>query len=190
MDERRLAELRQRITDGGDRSAIQELVVEVGAWVQAIGRSMGLEPSECEDAMQEFLVRLWEDDWHVLRVWGREATLRGYLRVVARRIALEVMRRRGLVLDDSAHDPVAAGPGPREIAEKEERHRMLHSAMSNLSENDSQILSMRLLQDLSHEDIANRLQITLNAASVRLHRAERRLEAQLRRIASEDKTWN
>lgn len=182
--------LRLRILDGGDREAIVELVRGLGPWVKATARKMGLDPDECEDAVQEFFTKLWLNDWRALRAWGGEATLRGYLRVVAKRTAIDIVKRRGPVSAGEDDEMVSGQPGPRAIVEGGEGRRMLYLALSKLSDDDSTILTLRYFKDLGHAEIAQRLRITTNAASVRLHRAEKRLEARLRVIAEEEPTWN
>jgi RNA polymerase sigma-70 factor (ECF subfamily) len=190
VEEGVLRELRLRILDGGDRDAIVELVRGLGPWVKATARTMRLEPDECEDAMQEFFTKVSRNDWRPLRAWGGEATLRGYLRVIARRTALDIVKRRGPVSAGEEDEQVSGQPGPRAIVEEGEGRRMLYLALSRLSDDDSRILTLRYFKDLGHAEIAERLRITTNAASVRLHRAEKRLEAALRAIASEEPTWN
>ena len=53
-------------------------------------------------------------------------------------------------------------------------------ALPRLRDDDQEILRLVAWEDLSHAEVAVALGITTNAAAIRLHRARRRLEAQLK----------
>ena len=53
-------------------------------------------------------------------------------------------------------------------------------ALARLSDDDQEILRLVAWEDLSHAEVAVALGITTNAAAIRVHRARRRLEAQLK----------
>jgi RNA polymerase sigma-70 factor, ECF subfamily len=61
---------------------------------------------------------------------------------------------------------------------------MLHTALEALRAPDAELLRLWAWEDLSNEQIATVLGITVNAATIRLHRAKQRLRAQLRKTGS------
>ncbi|MCI0376492.1 MAG: sigma-70 family RNA polymerase sigma factor [Gemmataceae bacterium] len=70
---------------------------------------------------------------------------------------------------------VQTGTSPSEALMRAELRDRVQKAMSLLSDNDRQILSMRHFDDLSHADIAAILELTEAAAQQRYHRALGRL---------------
>jgi RNA polymerase sigma-70 factor (ECF subfamily) len=66
------------------------------------------------------------------------------------------------------------GTSPTEAAVREEKRRLVHQVLASLSENDREILAKRHLDDLSFKEIAEVLDIEVNAATVRHNRALKR----------------
>jgi RNA polymerase sigma-70 factor (ECF subfamily) len=89
----------------------------------------------------------------------------------------KLRRTRGLhVSIDQIHDLEAEFPSPEERLLHEERVRRLLNAVAELRPNDREVLELRYGGQLSHREVADILGITENAATVRVHRALRRLE--------------
>jgi DNA-directed RNA polymerase specialized sigma24 family protein len=61
----------------------------------------------------------------------------------------------------------------------------LHEALSRLSSDDRELLTMRFTGDLSLHQIAHRLGISYTAAGVRIHRLLQRLRQEIGRIVAE-----
>jgi RNA polymerase sigma-70 factor (ECF subfamily) len=75
---------------------------------------------------------------------------------------------------------VAAVDPPREVAPApDEGGADLAEALAALPETDAELLRLWAWEQLSPAEIAETLEITANAASVRLHRAREKLRAQL-----------
>ena len=75
-------------------------------------------------------------------------------------------------------DPLAvAGPeaGPHEQAEARELADRLRAALTELPERQAEVFCLRWLDQMSYQEIADRLGLETNAVGVLLHRARGRL---------------
>ncbi|WP_152052078.1 sigma-70 family RNA polymerase sigma factor [Tautonia marina] len=109
--------------------------------------------------------------------------------VVARKRAVDREIPLGQVFADAstaclAHRLVDAGGSPSALVRREEQIRLLCEVLSQLTENDREVLVMRYLEHLRFGEIAAVLGITENAVKVRHFRAVERLRASMARLGS------
>jgi RNA polymerase sigma-70 factor, ECF subfamily len=121
--------------------------------------------AEAEDLTSETFVRVWTAPEPV-----RLATARGYLFTIVRNLFLQGLRRkkRQTALDDDFPDK---SPRPGARAEQEAELDAVLAALQKIPESDRVALLMRAQQDMSYEEIARALGITLAAVKARIHRA-------------------
>lgn len=84
---------------------------------------------------------------------------------------------------------VAAGWGcadPERLAQRAHRRELLTAALESLHPRDREVILLRDVEDLSGEDVAELLELSLAAMKSRLHRARLRLAAALRSMELED----
>lgn len=126
-----------------------------------------------EDITSETFVRVWSARDRV-----DLATVIGYLMTIARHLYLEQLRRdRGRqALDREWED---ATPGPHTRAEGRARLDAVLSDLQTLTEPDRAALLMRAEDQMTYEEIAAALRMSVGAAKVKVHRARRKL-AELR----------
>lgn len=88
----------------------------------------------------------------------------------------KVRRRNEDVVDDfSGFDVEDSTDGPDELAERNERRRMVRNALSYLSEDQRAVLQMRYVAELSAPEVAQILGKTEGAVRSLQHRGERAL---------------
>lgn len=129
--------------------------------------------SLADDLVSEAFVRVW-----TARERLELPTIRGYLFTIVRNLYLHHLRheRRRAPLEDTAVD---GQPGP-EWASGRSELRLVLAALAQLPEVDRAALLMRADDELSYEEIAAALRISVSAAKVKVHRARLRLaEARL-----------
>ena len=121
--------------------------------------------SDAEDITSETFVRVWTSTEAI-----RMQTVKGYLCTIARNLFLQGMRKqsRNVELPDQLHDHAA---GPQERAEQKAQLEQVMARLQKLPEIDRAALLMRALEDLSYEEIALALGISLAAVKVKIHRA-------------------
>jgi RNA polymerase sigma factor (sigma-70 family) len=132
--------------------------------------------SLAEDVQQEVFLRLIETQPQAVKSWP------AYLSASAARAAIDVLRRQRrwwrLLPLWQMHAPTEA-PSAEDTGMAREQAQRLRSALATLPRREAQCFGLRYLQSLDIDEIAQALQMTENNVNVTLHRARRRLEAQL-----------
>lgn len=144
-----------------------------GAAGAALARAKGAAGGEeVESAVQAALVTLVEKDFASLRAWQGRASLSTYLRVIAARVALNLVRsekRRRFRPLEAAGDPAAPlQEEPADVAG-------LRAAMDRLPARDRLALKLFHLDGASYRQVAAVLGIPMNAVSPTLIRAREKL---------------
>jgi RNA polymerase sigma-70 factor, ECF subfamily len=139
-------------------------------------RILGLS-GDRDDAAQEALLRAWRNR----SACRSERAPRPWVSQIARREAFRQASRRGAVSArevalDAADTPLV-GPAFDEGALAEAL--ALREAIADLGELDRRLLMLRYVDDLTHQQIADRTAMPVGTVKVRLHRARKRLRAEL-----------
>ena len=134
--------------------------------------------SLAEDLASEAFVRAW-----TARERVELATVRGYLFAIVRNLFLQHLRheRRRAPLDERMVD---GRPDPEALAAGQSRLQAVLASLHALPEADRAAVLMRADGELSYEEIAAVLRISVAAAKVKVHRARLKLaEAAEREVA-------
>lgn len=122
---------------------------------------------DTDDLVQEAYARL-------LRARDRKSTLtRAYLFVVARNVALDLIRRRRLVSIEALADidrlsVVEDKPDAAEALSHEQELALLAEAIRALPPRCAEIVTLRRIEGLSHREIAQKLGITESTVNAQL----------------------
>jgi RNA polymerase sigma-70 factor (ECF subfamily) len=147
--------------------------------------------ADAEDALQQTFVAAWRNAATI----EVEGSARPWLFTVARNAAAKLQRRAGAApqpvedLEQLGELAGFAAPDatPARFAEAAEERQLLNSALSSLPDADREVLTLRDLEQLTGEQVAELLGLSLPAMKSRLHRARLRLVAELRqRMPSEE----
>lgn len=168
----------------GERAAFDSFVTRHERAVFRFARAATESPAAAEDVLQETFLAAWRAAGSFE---GRSAA-RTWLLTIARNQAWHHRERAArLSVDDGAELPElgeAAGWGaqsPEEGALRSERRALLARALAALAPEDREVLVLRDLEELTGEEAAAALGLSLAAVKSRLHRARLRLAAELRR---------
>ena len=127
-------------------------------------------PAEAEDIASETFVRAWAADAPL-----RAQRLDAYLFTIVRNLHRRGYRRRRL--DALAVDVPDEAPGPeRELAGRGELAATL-AQLQILPEVDRAALLLRAFHELSYDEIAAALGLSVSSAKVKVHRARSALKA-------------
>lgn len=178
---------------GGDRDAFEQLVERHQATVYRFLRTLVRDPSTCEDALQETFLAVWRS----ASAFRGESSPRSWLLTIARHAAMRQFRRRAgqpesidfAPLDDDVTSlldlGLAAGWGspitPEAAAIRGEERALIARALDALDPEDRRVLVLRDLEQMTGEEAATVLGLTLPALKSRLHRARLRFAAHLRK---------
>jgi RNA polymerase sigma-70 factor (ECF subfamily) len=167
-----------RELSGGFFGWISDLARTHTARLAGVARSEGLSAADALDAVQEaYFALLTLPQARRLVEEPDETNL--FLSVLVRNAARNMRRRHHRSrpheeLDESAtlEDP---GLGPDALVEQAERHVQMLGCVALLKELQQSVVTMRMLAEASHEDVARALGLSAGHVAVLLHRSKEEL---------------
>ncbi len=160
-----------------DPEASEELHRRFAHAVQGFVRKRVL-PGEFDDIVQEILYRILNSACS----YSGRSSVRAWVYGVARRTIWSCYRDRDEVREwESMMD---AGCGPESGALFTERRRSLVAALEGMPEDHAIVLELYRVEGLSHEEIAELLEISPSASRKRLQRASSFLDSQVGSISA------
>lgn len=153
----------------GDTTLLGEILTIGYPKLVAFYRGMGLPYAEAEDLASEACEGMVRN----LRRLREPAAFEAWFWTIARNRVRSRLRRRGRIERELEYAPVDQ---PDDLVLEADEHRLIRAALSELSPRDRQILWLREVEGLSHEEIAGRLGVATGAIRVAALRARRRLE--------------
>ena len=126
---------------------------------------------------------------------SRRQTVRNFSALLIRLAtarAIDQLRRRfrrsdGVCNPDDAGEPEDKAPCPAERVQQQELAERIRLSLRQLPAQEAEVFCLRYLNDMSYQEIAEALSISVNAAGVLLHRAKARLRERFELSASETK---
>ena len=163
--------------DDHGRERVEELADRYGRMVFTTTYRILGNRSDAEDAFQEVFLKLigsldGQLQAESVRDWG------AYLRVMATRCAISLLRakwarrRERTTLSNNVADPSSQDPPTRETARQ---MQCLRQALASLSQRDAGVFSLRYFEQLSYEQIAAEMNLSVSQVGVILHRTRKRL---------------
>ncbi len=165
----------------GDRAAFGQLYDRVALDVQRflVGLRIDLDAQEVEDAVQETFLRLHR----ALAQFDARRPLKPFVLGVARRVALELERRgrpsrRALGQEggEPGHDPDTPGALARA-----EQDALTARALVALDAEDRALIVFRFVNELTMQEVADALSVSIPTARARLREAAERFQRELAR---------
>lgn len=176
--------LLRRVAEG-DHAAFEAIVKQFEASVLAVALSVTGQRQDAEDAAQEAFVKIWRSA-DTFRGDGQSSgTVRVWVLQIARRAALDVVRKRKrrpvlpLVSDEGeAYDPpdedVNANPAAAYM--RGETVRTVREAIADLPSELRQILILRDIEGMAYGDIARVMGCREGTVKSRIFRAREKLK--------------
>ncbi len=129
--------------------------------------------AEAEDIVSETFVRAWTAPGPI-----RPPTVKAYLLVIARNCYRQGLRRSGRISSLSGAEQDFADPrqAPHESAEQRAELASVMEDLQRLPEVDRTALLMLAVEEMSYEEIAVTLGLSLGAVKTKIHRARLKLE--------------
>lgn len=175
---RELDALVERMCAGEER-ALEELYDATVGKLYALASAILRSPEDAEDIVCETYAYAWAN---AARFDARRASAMGWLLMLCRSRALDRLRQRRTIAN--AHDVAAlaemssvTADQPFDILSLMQQRSGIHAALSRLTPERRHLVSLAFLQGLSHQEIANAVQLPLGTVKSHL----RRSLAQLRR---------
>ncbi|HEX7148662.1 MAG TPA: sigma-70 family RNA polymerase sigma factor, partial [Actinomycetota bacterium] len=154
----------------GEEGAINECYAALGPMVLGYLRRF-VARDEAEDVLQ----RVFYEVWRSRDRYDPTRSLEAWVLGIARKRAIDVLRRRhaNVVPIEELRD--IAGDDGRELAERYARASEVRSALERLSAEQREVLTLAYFGDLTQVEIAERLGVPLGTVKARAFRGLRRL---------------
>ncbi len=162
----------------GDTDALGDILAIGYPKLVAFYRGMGIRWADSEELASEALEGM-------VKGIGRlrePAAFEGWFWTIARNRMRSKFRRQRRVERELEYGPV---DDPADLATRVDEHSAVRQAMAQLGERDREILWLREVEGLSHEEIGGRLSMATGATRVAALRARRRLEEAYARLHPE-----
>lgn len=164
----------------GDQQAMAELYDQTHPLVYGLALRVLGDPGAAEDVMVEVYTQAWQ------RVGDYDAgrgSPSAWLLNITRSRAIDARRARARDRAteplEAAGDPPSEAPGPEALSAAAERHRIVHSALAQLSVELRQLVELAYFAGLSHSEIAAALGQPLGTVKTRIRAAMTQLRERL-----------
>ncbi|SLN56870.1 ECF RNA polymerase sigma factor SigW [Pseudoruegeria aquimaris] len=160
----------------GDRAAARALTVRLTPRVLGYATRVLADAAEAEDVAQEAMLRLWR----IAPEWRQgEAKVSTWLyRVVANLCTDRLRRRRSAPLEE-AEEPVDEARDAARQMQDAARARALSDALASLPERQREAVVLRHLEGMSNPEIAEVMDVSVEAVESLTARGKRALAARL-----------
>lgn len=161
----------------GDMAAVSVLVARKMPRLMSLARRMLNDPIEAEDVAQETLLRTWKQ----AATWvPGKARIDTWMHRVALNLCYDrLRRRRDAVSTDDVEIVDGAISAPAKI-EAEQTARQVQAAINALPDRQREAIVLTYYQELSNQEAANVMDVSVEALESLLARARRTLRASLK----------
>jgi RNA polymerase sigma-70 factor (ECF subfamily) len=174
QQEQRLIALLDRVAaralEGGrladSQAALRELYELTSARLYGVALRVVTRREWAEDVLQEAYLNIWRSAAHYRAALSPPLAWMG---LIVRSRALDFLRRRAseradaaVELDEAVSETVAGdAPDPLDASQASEQASALHECLRRLEARQREVVSLAYLRDLSHSELAHRLQLPL-----------------------------
>jgi RNA polymerase sigma-70 factor (ECF subfamily) len=167
----------------GQRKAFDQLVLRHQRKVYAITFRMTSNHDDADDLAQEVFLAAY----HAIERFDENQSFIAYLSRIAINLSINHLRRKKRWLnitsrrrDETGREIMGAkDTGPQQQLEQRELMDRLSSAIQSLPPHQKAVLILKVYHEMSYEDIASALKISIGTVMSRLHRARNKLRTQL-----------
>jgi len=163
-------------------SSFVEMLDAFGPRLRALANNILCRPDDADEVCQEAFLTFWQNPPRQTE----RAAVYSWLRRVVTNLCINRLRRRKFTAttDDEAIDdrPDPRNDDPADRAETTELVTVCRDLMAELSPEKRTIISLRVLEEMSYEDMAATLNISVGTVMSRLFRARQELMGRLQRM--------
>ena len=169
----------------GDQTAWEQIVRQYRRKVFNVAYKFVGRHDEAEDLTQDIFLKVFKS----LETFDRRANFQTWLISVSRNLCIDhyrsVRKERETIdraVDASELSPVSKEPGPIAAIEQRDRVALLRQALAELPDTLRAAVVMRDIQELSYQDIADRLDLPEGTVKSRINRGRTELAIQIRKL--------
>ena len=173
----------------GDQLAWDAIVKQYWRKVFNVAYKFVAKHDEAEDLTQDIFLKIFKS----LDTFDRRANFQTWLISISRNLCIDhyrsVRKERETIdrdVDSSELSPQSHEPGPVAALEQRDRVALLRDAMAALPETLRTAVLMRDIQELSYQEIADRLRLPEGTVKSRINRGRTELARQIRKLRGEE----
>jgi len=173
----------------GDELAWESIVQQYRRKVFNVAYKFVGRHEEAEDLTQDIFIKIFKS----LGTFDRRANFQTWLISVSRNLCIDhyrsVRQERQAIdrqIDPNELSPVAREPGPIAAIEQQDRVLLLREALAALPESLRKAVLMRDIQELTYQEIADKLQLPEGTVKSRINRGRTELARQIRKLRGDD----
>lgn len=162
----------------GDKQGLQEIYEEYIGLIYAIVKDVLKSRENAEDVTSDFFIKLWDKADTFQSGRGHKT----WITTIARNMAIDFLRKYGkeevreFSEEPETDDFYKGGAVPDSPVEQEVLSDMtITEALSGLKENEKQIMNMKILGDMTFQEIAGTLRISIGTVTWRYRNAVKKL---------------
>ena len=163
-------------TLAGDVRSYEELVRRYERLVGRVLYPYARREISVEDLVQETFLRAYDR----LETFNPDYRFKTWLLAIANNLGVDTLRRRREVIEFNPETHAGTAGSPESIAIESDRSRVVQEAIMTLPETYSVPLILRYTEEMSYAEIADVLDLTVQAVKSRLFRARNMLAEKLR----------
>lgn len=158
----------QRIA-AGDQPAVQECLKSYGGLVWSLARRMLRNQDDAEDAVQEIFLDVWKNAERFDPAQASETT---FVAMIARRRLIDKIRHVQRRISADSIEDVLAEPSTRDdqVIQTNVEAREAAKAVDQLRPEQRQVLQLSIVHGLSHQEIADALEMPLGTVKTHARR--------------------
>lgn len=135
---------------------------------------------EAQDVVQEVLIKVWNkrESWHLYN------NLEAWCMTITKNLCLDKLRspvRKGQEIETVMY-AMGHEDSPLAIAQRQETFTLIHRFIDMLPEKQKEAIVLRDINGHSYEEIAQMMEIELNAVKINIHRGRKFLKENLTQI--------
>ena len=158
------------VAETSDRAAFERLFEFFAPRVKGYLIKIGTSGELAEDLAQETLLKVWRK---AKLFDSSKASASTWIFTIARNLRIDAARRasRPTIDPDDASMAPEEEPLADEIIERGERDKKIHASFSSLPANQLEVVKMHFIEDATHSEISERLNVPLGTVKSRLRLA-------------------
>ena len=162
----------------GERLALQTLYQHTSAHLYGLLLRITQQPELAHDALQESYIKIWRCAADYRPHLAQPLT---WMASIARHQAIDLLRRRAVQRSEPLSEELLetladTQPGPQQQAEQASATQALQQCLQTLEARPRQAIELAYYEDLSHEQLATRLQVPLGTLKSWVRRGLQRLK--------------
>ncbi len=156
----------------GDKSAVSDCIDQYGGLVYSLAKRLTTRQADAEDAVQEIFISLWKSANRFDPSKSSEAT---FVSMVARRRLIDMSRKKQKGIETVEADSIdqtdqSAGSDPTRRAELSDDAGKVLQALNELSDQQQRVIKLSVYDDLTHPQIAERMNLPLGTIKTHIRR--------------------